>query len=146
MAMGGQSRHSSQMTFTEKKQLCIFRESEFAGWKYSPSHITCCIWRVQFANSLIERRKTVLHMHEWLRQLCCELCVDRAHRLKQGLCKKTASHLFWSLPRAKGSYYPVPSLGTNWWMWYCVCSIFTSPCWVVILHWMVLHLLYKVCL
>lgn len=40
-------------------------------------------------------QKTALHMHGWLSQLCCELCVDRAERLKRGLCKKTASHLLW---------------------------------------------------
>lgn len=51
--------------------------------------------------TLFNWSKTVLHMHEWLRQLCCELCVDRAYRLKQGLCKKTASHLFLITPNSE---------------------------------------------
>lgn len=44
-------------------------------------------------------------------------------------------------PNSERILPPRAQPGTNCWQWYCVCSIFTSPCWVV-----VLHLLYKVCL
>lgn len=66
--------------------------------------------------------------HAWMTVSCVVNCVLTEHRGWSRAMQGDNFSPFGELPIAKGSHYPVPSLGTD-----CT-SIFTSPCWVVILH------------